>query len=202
LAWTGPLFTVAFYVVVFALEGSTPGEKASAQEVMDYYNSHAGATFAELFLAPAVTTLLILFLSYLRSVFRERRPDHPGGTVLMAGGIIWAGALLLGSVIQLMLVGSSDHGQEQVAETANVLGNDSWIPFIAGIAITLIGAGMSVLSSDVLPRWLGWVALVGGVISLAGPGGFLGFFLGPLWILVAGVMLARRPDPDRAAVAT
>ena len=69
-----------------------------------------------------------------------------------------------------------------------------WIPFIAGIAATLIGAGLTVLSSGVLPRWLGWVALVAGVISLAGPGGFLGFFVGPLWILVAGVLLFRRSD--------
>lgn len=201
LAWTGPLFTVVFYLAIFLLEGSSPGEKAPAQEVVDYYNSHRGRTFAEVFLAPAMAALLIVFLSYFRSVLRARRPADAGGTVLMAGGILWAGGLLTGSVVSLMLVTSSDNGQEQVAETANVLGNDVWIPFIAGIAITLIGAGMSVLSSGVLPRWLGWVALVAGVVSLAGPGGFLGFFVGPLWLFVAGVLLARAPAREEPPLA-
>jgi hypothetical protein len=95
-------------------------------------------------------------------------------------------------VLSLALLSSSDHNQPQVAQAANVLSNASWIPFIGGIAVTLIGAGMTVLRTRILPVWLGWVALVAGVVSLIGPGGFLGFFVGPLWMLVAGVMLGLR----------
>jgi hypothetical protein len=191
-AWTGPLFTVVFFVAVFALEGSTPGEQDSAQKVMAYYNSHQTRTMIAVFLAPAAAALLILFASYLHSLARERSGTaSPGPTVLISGAILWASGLLLGSVIDLTLVSSSDHGQGQIAQTANVLSNDAWIPFIAGIAITMIGAGMTVLGSDLLPRWLGWVAVVAGVVSLLGPGGFAGFFVAPLWVLVAGVVLAR-----------
>jgi hypothetical protein len=189
LALTGPLFTVIFAVAIFALEQSTPGEKASAAKVMDYYNSHQGRITLSALLAPAAAALLVMFASYLRSLARLAGNAGVGPTVLMGGAILWASGLLLGSVFELTLVGSADHNQPQIAQTANVLSNDGWIPFVAGIAITLIGAGMTVLGAGILPRWLGWVALVVGVVSVLGPGGFAGFFIAPLWLLVAGIML-------------
>jgi MFS family permease len=201
LVWTGPAFTVLFVIASMALEGNTPGEKASADEVMKYYNAHQGRTTASVFLAPLGAALLVLFASYVRTLVRDREPAVGAGpTVLVAGAVLWASGLLVGSSLTLALLTASDHGQAQVAETMNVLSNDMWLPFVAGIAVTLLGAGMTVLASGILPRWMGWVALVIGVISLAGPGGFLGFFVAPLWILVAGIMLARAPRSTVAAV--
>jgi hypothetical protein len=199
LSWTGPLYTVGFLIASFALEGSTPGEKASAREVMDHFNSHHGRSMASVFAAPLACLLLVLFFSYLRSLARATAPGSVGPTVMMSGAILWASGLLLGSVSTLMAVSASDHGQEQVALTANVLSNDSWIPFIAGIAVTLVGAGMVVLASGILPSWLGWVAVVAGVVSILGPGGFLGFFVAPIWVLVAGVLLATKPTATAAS---
>jgi hypothetical protein len=190
LSWTGPLFTIGFVIALFALEGDTPGEKASAKEVMDYFNSHQGRSMASVFTAPLACLLLVLFFSHLKALARAAAPSSVGPTVMVSGAILWSSGILFGAVTTLLAVGSSDHGQEQVALTANVLSNDSWIPFIAGIAITLVGAGMTVLGTGILPSWMGWVALVAGIVSLLGPGGFLGFFVGPLWLLVAGVMLA------------
>jgi hypothetical protein len=120
---------------------------------------------------------------------------------MLGGAILWAGGLLLSSVIELAQVSASDHGRSQVAQTVNVLSSADWIPFIGGIAVFLVGAGLAVLTSRVLPVWLGWVAIVGGVVSLSGPGGFVGLFLAPIWILIAGIMLAvrREPGPELAA---
>ncbi|MGH8867462.1 MAG: hypothetical protein ACRDYU_05640 [Actinomycetes bacterium] len=193
LAWTGPAFAVLFAVVVFALQGSTPGEKDSAAQVLDYYNSHQGRTLTSVFLSPLAATLLVLFFSHVRAAARER--DASGGagpTVMFGGAVLWASGLLFGSTLDLALVSSSDNTQPLVAKTLSVLSTSVWIPFIAGIAITMVGAALAVLSSRILPSWLGWVALVAGVASLIGPGGFLGFFVGPLWMLVAGVMLGLR----------
>jgi hypothetical protein len=193
---------VLFAVVIFALESSTPGEKASITEVTDYYNAHQGRITLAALLSPVASALLILFVSDLRNRAREGGAGGVGLSVLMSGGILWASGLLFGSVFDLALVGASDHGQGQIAQTAkNVLSNDAWIPFIAGIAITLLGAGLTVFGSGMLPRWLGWVALVVGVVSFAGPGGFLGFFVGPLWLLVAGVLLSRQPATTEPSIA-
>jgi hypothetical protein len=189
LAWTGPAFTVVFVVAVLVFEGSPPGEKASGESVVRWYDSHQGQAVASVFLTPLLVLLLVAFASHLRALARGLT-DGAGPSVMLGGAVLWAGGLLLGSTLKLALVSAADHDKDQVAETLNVLAACSWLPFIAGIAVTLFGAGMTVLSTGLLPTWLGWVAVVVGVVSLAGPGGFLGFFVGPLWLLVAGIMLA------------
>ena len=194
LALTGPLVAIIYIVIGIVLEGSPPGEKASGRQVVEYYNSHQGRTLASAFLGPLAAALLVLFFSHVRTLARERRiAPGPGPTIMICGAVLWGGGLLVGSMLTLGQASSADHGQEQVAQTLNVLNNDSWLPFIGGLAVTLIGAGVTVLSANLLPRWLGWVAVVVGVVSLLGPGGFLGFFVAPLWMLVAGIMLARAP---------
>lgn len=194
LALTGPLLAVIYIVTGFVLEGNPPGEKASGQQVVQYYNDHQGQTLASAFLGPLAAVLLVLFFSHVRTLARERRiAPGPGPTIMISGAVLWAGGLLLDSMLTLGQATSADNGQEQVAQTLNVLSNDAWLPFIGGLAVTLIGAGVTVLSADLLPRWLGWVAVVVGVISILGPGGFLGYFVAPLWMLVAGILLARMP---------
>jgi hypothetical protein len=190
LVWLGPVFAVLFLAADF-LVGDGPGEKASGAKVVAFYNAHQGRTLVAVFGAAVLAALLILFVGELRSRARGSG-DTSLATVMVAGAVVWVGGMLLGAVLDLGLASSADHHQQQVAQTMNVLSNDSWIPFIAGIAIFLVGAGGTVLKTGLLPKWLGWVALVGGVISLAGPGGFVGFFLAPLWIIVAGIMLGAR----------
>lgn len=199
LALAGPVFAVVFGAAVFTMS-ETPAEDASAQEVLTYSADHQGELMVQAFLGPALAALLVIFFSALRAAARERVvAPGAGPTVMVAGAVLWASGLLLGSTLALGLAGAGDNEQAAVAETLNVLGAVSWIPFIAGIGVTLIGAGMTTLRTRMLPRWLGWVALVVGVASLAGPGGFLGFFVGPLWMLVAGVVLLRSSDGARAA---
>jgi hypothetical protein len=48
----------------------------------------------------------------------------------------------------------------------------------------------------VLPRWLGWAAIVIGVLSLAGPIGFAGFLLCLVWLIVAAILMLVRDDLD------
>ena len=200
LFWTGPFFAVVFFIVVFAVQGSTPGEKDSAAKVVAYYNSHQGRTLLSVFISPLGAALIVLFFSQLAALARERGVGGAGPIVLVSGAVLWAAGLLLGAVLELGLTTSADHAQSQVAQTFNVLHANDWLLFVGGVAVTLIGAGLTVLASDILPRWLGWVVLVAGVGSLIGPGGFLGFFLGPLFMLVAGVMLATRSSSDAPAV--
>jgi hypothetical protein len=46
----------------------------------------------------------------------------------------------------------------------------------------------------VLPRWLGWAAIVIGVLSLAGPVGFAGVLLAVIWIIVVAILMLVRTD--------
>lgn len=196
LAWTGPLLTIVFAISVFMLEGSTPGEKASTAKIQHYYGTHQGRVTASALLSPLGALLIVLFASYVRSLARERTGGNGvGPTVLISGAVLWAAGALVGSIVDLSLVTVAHRHYDELAKTFNVLSNSDWLPFIGGLAVMLVGAGMTVLSSRILPQWLGWVALVAGVASLFGPGGFLGFFVGPLWFLVAGIMLGVRKEP-------
>jgi hypothetical protein len=197
LVLAGPLFAVLFVVGV-ALQGDTPGPDASGEAVVAHYLDEQTTSLTLVFLSPLLATLLVLFFAHLRAVARERRVSPGAGpTVMISGAVLWAAGILLATVLELALIDAADDGRVATAETLNVLSNATWLPFIAGIAITLIGAGMTVLGSDFLPHWLGWVALFCGIVSLAGPGGFLGFFVAPVWLLVAGLVTARPAVPLR-----
>jgi MFS family permease len=203
--WTGPVFAVLFFVLS-ALTGSTPSDKASPEKVDSYVDGHKGQMLVSVFLSPLGVALLLIFAAYVYSRARAAGDATVGPRVLVAGAVLWASGLLIGSMVALAQVSAADHNQLQVGQTLNVLASASWVPFIGGIAVFLIGAGITGLSSGMLPTWIGWVALVLGIVSLAGPGGFIGFFAAPLWMLVAGILLAMRtgaprPSGHRVAVA-
>ena len=48
-----------------------------------------------------------------------------------------------------------------------------------------------------LPKWLGWVAIVFGVVALT-PFGFFAFLGGIVWILVVSIMLTMRARSESA----
>ena len=205
LIWSGPLFAVVFIVLSFGT-GSPPGNGASAAKVMAFYHDHRGGQLASALLAPLGAALLVLFAAQVRMRARALRDGTTGPTVLLAGAVLWGAGLLLGSSITLAQVGAADKKQAEAGLALNQLSNASWIPFIAGVAVFLIGAGMTGLGTALTPKWLAWAALVVGVVSLAGPGGFLGFFGAPVWILITGITLAIRaparsstPEPLVAA---
>ena len=198
-AWSGPLFTVGWVVFGLILGGSPPGDKASAARVMEWYNEHQGRTVVGALSAPLGAFLILMFAAYVRRIARDRGAPLIGPTLFVGGAIALGVALMAEASVKLGLEAASDHNQPQVAQTLNVLDNNTWIPFIGALALLLIGAGMTVLRSGILPAWLGWVAVVGGVISLFGPGGFVGFFLLPLWVLVAGIWLAVGSDRSAPA---
>lgn len=199
LTLTGPLFFVLFAVTLFVTGDEGPGEDASGKAVVDFVNDNSDRLFTAAFAGALLSALIVVFFSHVSSVARERRADAGAGpTVMVGGAVLWAAGLLLGSMLDLAVVGAADDNLEQVAQTLNVIMESSWIPFIAGIAVTLIGAGMTSLRTGLVPKWLGWIALVVGIVALFGPGGFLGFFVGPLWMLIAGIVLYLKAEPAAA----
>ena len=79
------------------------------------------------------------------------------------------------------------------AQVLNVLDANDFIPMVSGIAVLLLASGLSVVRHGGLPRWLGWVGVVLGVLMFT-PAGFFGFLASGVWIVIASVLLtlARR----------
>ena len=92
----------------------------------------------------------------------------------------------------------------EVNQALNVLDNDLFLPLAGGIAVMILASGISLVRSvTLLPHWLGWVAVVIGILGFT-PAGFFAFLASGLWVLVVSVLLLGRwqavLDADAPAV--
>jgi hypothetical protein len=133
----------------------------------------------------------MFFVGVLRARLREAGAEWLA-SVAFGGGIIYAVGLSLFAMSQIALLDASDLGRPEVAEALNILDNDNFFPTVLGLTVLLLATGWHVLETRALPMWLGWAALVLGVLAMAGPAGFLAFLLFPIWVLVTGVVLYLR----------
>jgi len=81
-------------------------------------------------------------------------------------------------------------------QTIQAIWDNDFLPFIVGVLVFNWSVGLAVLRSGALPKWLGWWGIVFGVVTLAGPIGFIGALGAALWIIIASIVLsmqARRP---------
>ena len=119
-------------------------------------------------------------------------------TVAFAGTLILATGLAIDSTIALALAETANDIDPAASQALSALFQNDYVPFALGAILFLGGLGLSVLRSGVLPKWLGWVAVVLAVIGLT-PLGFAAFIGTGLLIAVIGVMLALRGRKAPAA---
>jgi hypothetical protein len=121
-----------------------------------------------------------------------------GAGLLVVGLTIYAG-------LAISMADVADHVRNSALQALNVLADGAVFVFLItiGTSAFLLGAAALVLTSRVLPRWLGWLAValaivaaipshvLGGALDHIGLVAFAG--LG-LWTLIVGVLLAYRPE--------
>ncbi len=71
-----------------------------------------------------------------------------------------------------------------------MLNNDFFFPVAVGGVVAFIATGVGVVRYGGLPRWLGWIAIVIGVLC-GTPAGFFALLAALVWIGVASVLLFR-----------
>src|SRR5215211_2245903 len=172
-----PLTGVAFIALViigFAIAGEPPDAESPAQEIVDHYVDNKTATEVGVLLAVPGLAFLIFFANHLRRVFDAAGDAALSTTILVGASIVGVGAAI-DSTIQIAL-----------AESAN-----DFVPIALGLLVFLVSVGLSILRTGVLPRWLGWVALVLVVVGLT-PIGFVAFLGTAILILVISIVLAVR----------
>ena len=76
-------------------------------------------------------------------------------------------------------------------QALQALWDNDWPPIVLGAAVLLLASGLSIALYGALPRWLGWIAILLGVVGLT-PIGFVAFLGGGLWILIVSVLLTLR----------
>ncbi len=194
---TGVVF-VGLMVAAFALGGGSPGSGATGQHVINFYRAHKGSQQASAFLVLYGMSFFLFFAANLRSFFRSSLPGSSLPSLSFGGAVFTAvGAALLGS-LGFALADVPKKLSPGAAQALNVVSNDLFFPLLAGTCVFMIANGFATLRSRGLPVWLGWIAIVIGVIAVT-PIGFIGFLALLGWTLVVSVLLTLRNREATAA---
>jgi hypothetical protein len=205
LRWL-PLSGIGFVVLgllsVVVLGGSTPDTNASAAKVASFYDAHNVRQSVAAFILAASVPFLALFGAQLAAAFSALSlPESVWPRFLVAGTAAASAVWLLTALIHFALADAADQRVSGDAIRAlNVLDGDSWIAWNAGLGVMMLAAaGAALTVARLLPRWLGWAALVLGVALFIPFADFFALLLTLIWILVVSVMLGRSGDVGAVA---
>lgn len=192
---SGIVFVVGLIVGFGVLGGDTPGTDDSGATITNYYNDHQGKEIAAIVVVAISIVFLALFAVALREYLRGagRDGDFWPTVALVGGAVAVAGFFAAGSVHIALIEGADKHFAPGAMVALNVLDNDNFIGFTIPLAIMLFGAAGATLKGGApLPKWLGWTALILGILFFAGPIGFAAFILSGIWIIIASVLMYQR----------
>jgi hypothetical protein len=181
--------------------GSEPAFSAPAEEILSYFQNRDRLLFnAGGFLSHMSFIAFLWFLGVLWARLRR----HEGDPAWMS--LVAFGSALAGSAVALASSGWGAAvfriGEGLDPELARYLFDDGnfgfatfWV-FLAGFLLT---ASIVTLRDGALPRWIGWLGLVGALALLAGRAFwdldsgviFLPYLLAWIWILAASIVLIR-----------
>ena len=203
-----PLTGIAFVVVVVLavlLSGSTPGTDDAASKVASFYNEHQNREVVASFLLAASAPFLVIFTC----VAAQRWGGGEGGGARVWPLVFIGGSVLLGAIILVLatvhfaLADGADNGVAPGGlQALNLLDNNFWVGANAALGVMMLGAAGTLLLMRLRgARWLGWIALLLGVLLFIPFADFFALLASLLWILVVSVMLTRGGEGGRPATA-
>jgi len=198
-----PLAGILAVVMVlgsFLVAGDPPDVDAPVGEVVEFYaDSDSEQQFSALMLIWGAI-LFMLFATSLRSALRRAESDSGGVSALSyAGAIIFTVGLTLFAAIAFALgdAAGTAGNLEPAVQTLHVMNEDFFFPAAAGVGTFLLGTGIALVKTAVMPKWLGWIAIGFGLLAFT-PVGFVSLAVLGLLVIVLAVMLAMRPGDDVA----
>jgi hypothetical protein len=186
--WLAPLTGLAFVVLLilsFVVGGEPPDATEPVQEVVDHYVDNKTAILASTLLGGVAAVALVFFGNHLRNLMRE---SATSATILAGAAIVAVGGGI-DMTISFALAEAADDIDPTAVQALQALWDNDFMPIAIGIVVFLLSAGLSILRTGALPKWLGWVAVALALVGMT-PIGFVAFMGALLWILVASIVLA------------
>ena len=171
-----------------------------AVQVINHYNDHHSAHLLGDLTGGVGVVFFLFFISSLRSFFRDKEGADGLSRAAFAGGILIAVGGAIFTSLDVALIDARHDITPQAAQALNVLSNDFFFPFEIGLIVFALCTGLAIIASGALPKWLGWVMVVIGVVAFT-PVGFFGFFVVLLWSVIVAILIYRRTGPTAAATA-
>lgn len=139
----------------------------------------------------------MLFLPFAAWLVRTlRRPGAPRwpGDVAFGSAVLAVGSSLLINGIWTAVLDAGRAGVEIGPVYAlRFVAQDTFNASLPFYAFFALGAAVSAMAGNSLPRWLAWSAAAAGVLMLVPVAGFVGALALEVWILVVCAIALRRP---------
>ena len=191
-----PLFGILAVVLIFVsimIVGDTPDTDEPARKVAAFYTEHhSDASTAGALLMAAAAAFLAWAVQLRGWLFAAEGGVGTRATLGLVGAVMFAVGLAVFAGLNFALGDAPDKLDPSSLQTLNVLNEDMFAPLAIGVLLTLLGFGLAVLAAGGLPRWLGWLAVVAGIIAVS-PLWFVPFIGLGIFILVSSVLMTRRP---------
>lgn len=200
-ALLGGVGAIAFGVlmIVGLLVANPPGGTYSASDSIKYLASgHRVALFVALYLGAIAVLGLVCLLGYLRNA----AAFQPGGELMArtfwAAGLAAAASFLVGGGIEVGPGLAHIYGGHHLTISPQVTYVISEVGAILlfGVGPILLGLALVILmftAPAVLPGWLRWLTVIGGVAGILSPA-FFPFFILLLWAIVTGIWILATGD--------
>lgn len=190
---TGVLFVVLAFLAFVVIGGQSPDSDATAQTVQNYYSNDYDNQIAAAFVLSFAAIAFVFFAASVSQSLREAGGTGRLAAVTLAAGAITTVSFVVVSTLHIAVTEAAHHASTLSAALAlNVLEGNSYPLFLVGIGVFTFAAGLSAVRHGGLPKWLGWMGIVFGVVTVS-PVGFLGFIACGVWVLMASIALALAP---------
>ena len=208
----GILYVIALVAeTVVGLLGGALSTNDSAAKIANALYDHRGRLLVITYLSVVYAAMFLIYLAKLDDLLR-RDTDRPRflGSLVLAGGALFIALHAVSDIGITGLLGAklASFGFQHDPGVSYTLwlmtyGLDS-VGDVFG-SLFAFAAGLLVIGSGVLPRWLGWVSILVGILFFLqgfGLGGviasfglvidLIGFVLFLIFVLVSSVILLRR----------
>jgi hypothetical protein len=170
---------------------NAPGSDASGKEVIAFYAAHSGPQKLAVALLGLGFVFLVFFAGSLRAYLVQTPSLEALGAVVLAGAVLETAGQTFGAGCVWALAQDSGHLDPSAAQGLNALGSDAVITNTAGLIVFGIAAGLAILRSGRLPRWLGWMAIAMAVVVVT-PAEPLSFIALVIWMVILSLLIWRR----------
>jgi hypothetical protein len=193
--WLVPLTGVAFVVVGligFLIGGEPKSADEPVNEVVDFYLDNKDSVQIGAVFGVGASALLIFFGAYLRKVLRAA-----GGEGEMLSLVSFIGLALVGlgfaidGTISFALAEAADDIDPIAVQALQALWDNDFLPIMLGVLAFLWATGISVIRTGALPKWIGWVMIVLGIVAVT-PAGFISLIGAAILVLIISILLSLR----------
>ena len=189
LPLTGILF-IALAITGFIVGGEPPDAAGnSADEIVQFYTDNQDRVMASIIIL-SVATVLFVFFAPTYDRCSTAAPARTGCSPASRSSAPWCSPSAPPSTAPCSSRSARRPGEVEPAqiETLQAFWDNDFLPLAMGIVLFTLGSGISIVLHKSLPVWLGWIAIVLGIVGMT-PIGWVAFMGTGVWILIVSVML-------------